>query len=245
MNGWMNRETLEKINNILINDEKLNDDCIMALLFLMNKINSEYNNNDIIIIDSQYIGSFMIYNDQHPSFLTSIKILNKIFKNNNEENIIYLIPINDNDHWSLLIYIEKYLKWYHFDSFTILNNNNKEEEEKEDSCNNIEERHFHKEFIINFLKKLVKYKIFVHNNSELIKYIEINSKIQNSNWEGGQYLLMYSKLIINYIYNNKKLYNCKNFEDYIKFNINYCDEENRKIFIKEMLQLINENLINC
>jgi hypothetical protein len=218
---------INNIYDILTNDEYLNDDCIMTILNFMNTISKE---DDIIIIDSHYPNMFLYPNEEHSQFKNAKKSLLKGFSNKNNENRIYILPLNDSHHWSLLVYIEKYLKWYHFDSLSIKRKNigkNKQEEE--------DEEHYHQNFVNKLLRKFINHSIFNDSDNINVEYLDFKSKNQDSDWECGQYLLMYAKLIIKYLFNNKKLYNCHDFESYIESNLDYCTEEHRVKFIDDIL----------
>lgn len=211
-----NNDLFNDIYNILLTKQKLNDNCIMQLLYIY--IDDIKEDSNIDIIDSQVIKMFML-EDTHLHYESGKKILATYF---NKKNNIIIIPLNHADHWSVIIYISTYYQWYHFDSLLIDIDKN-----------------YHHDFIVQFLKKLKIQNIF-NFDGEKHKILHINTIKQENNWECGQYLLMYARLIIKFPFNEN--YDIDKLDKYIDDNIININEKKRKLFIKEMLNLIKNIL---
>lgn len=228
-----NKDLYNEIYNIFRHNEKLNDNCVMQILYLF--IDQIDHNNYIDMIDSQSIKMFML-DDNHLQFNSGKKILTNYF--NKKDNII-IMPLNNQNHWSVLIYISHYYQWYHFDSL-LYHKNSDNDDDSQDINNDHSNKHYHCDFLIDFLSKLKSQNIF-YFDGEKHNITHINTIEQENNWECGQYLLMYSKLIINFPFN--KPYNIDHFQTYIENNINHLNESRRKLFVKEILKLIKKKTI--
>jgi Ulp1 family protease len=131
-------------------------------------------------------------------------------------NLLYIIPLHSNDHWSLLVRMPKIKRWFHFDSIP----------------------GYHRSFAIRLADRVDKeiYNIGDKEEEEFDFIYFKNVPQQNSNWECGIYLLMYAFIMIHYttIYNYDETDDAETIRtdvfDYLRKHLKQLDNNKCKSF---------------
>lgn len=116
---------------------------------------------DISLLDPGFIPIYMRSNEMKPR-----NTMARYFIGDRQRSIT-VIPIHNNDHWSLLVYVSRLNVFYHFDSLD----------------------EYHDEYIVSIIKKMVADQIITATTDTQL--VSIENEGQVSNYECGQYLFMF------------------------------------------------------
>lgn len=116
----------------------------------------------VSLVDPGFLSLYMT-SDSPSKHVTTMK---HFFRGDKQKPVVVL-PINDSDHWSLLIYFARYTTFYYFDSLD----------------------EYHNDYIEKILSKFVSDSIIV--DIATTKLTTITSECQSFNYECGQYVFMF------------------------------------------------------
>ena len=232
---------------LLSKNERLNAENIIYIMNLL--IDNMFPEKYIVLIDPGFIPLYIkrrintVNNDSHYVIEKRKDIMRYYFDHHqmNEYHYITVIPIHNNDHWSILIYLNKHRIFYQFDSLSP----------------------YHNEYIGLFITSLVRDNIIDAHKTTLRRIKTIQ---QIADFECGQYIIMYLYSFLKVImmisnkemkkYNNnttlfitkqeleRLLYTIKEdkLRDFYKllskYTIIHCIEEYRNSFLSSLIKWI-------
>lgn len=116
---------------------------------------------NVALIDPGFIPIYMRSNETKPRTTMA-----RYFTGDRQRPIT-VIPIHDNDHWSLLLYVSRFCTFYYFDSLD----------------------EYHEAYVTRVITKMVTDGIIVDTTQTQL--VSIESEGQRSTYECGQYLFMF------------------------------------------------------
>jgi hypothetical protein len=214
--------TIDRISS----KKNLTDEDILFIISILTKCKS-FTSNDLYVIDTLSLTSFMNKIQMKDISKTDQRLVSvfKDFFSEKRGYKIIVIPLFNQYHWSLAIYIRIFGTIIHFDSI----------------------EGFHEDYFIK-LKKILKYHKIVklRNIFHGLEEKSIKTNKQIGSWECGYFMLMYYYVFISYF----EKYNC-NIDDtsYLLFIKNMtmtinmiCKQENIDSFVNALTKIININL---
>ncbi len=221
----------------------LDDYCINDLLYFITTLYPRRDNRDtvaLMLIDSLWVERYMSGIKKYRKQLRPPETLMKSGKITQ-----YIIPLNADNHWSLLVRVPRLKCWFHFDSIAgyhydyalAVSELLDKEVYNDDNIENNEE--CGEKIGYNKKKKKVMKKVG-DQNYEFIYFKD--APTQKYGWECGIYLLMYGYAMIHF---NSKY----NHEDdpndlfrYLKKQLPIINESKRKKFVSDILALLKSDV---
>lgn len=145
-----------------------------------------------------------------------ITTMTRFFSGDRQRPVI-LLPLHNDGHWSLLIYVARYTTFFYFDSLD----------------------EYHDSFAVRVLTKFVEDGVLT--NASEIKMMTIRSDTQAHSYECGQYVFMFLHAFLVSQSAEKPPFDRDGFVNILQTCVRErCREQHRQVFIQRVIQWIHE-----